>query len=239
MKMRELEQRTGVNRETIRVYLREGLLPEPARPKPNVADYGEDHVRAIQAIRQLQVERRLSLPEIRRAMAGDARAVRRNTVAYPHLDVLVAARLGVDGSLVPLARITGGDAVLEADARVLEREGAITLVDRDGVAHLGHADAQILSIWSDMRAGGFTEANGFSAAVAAFYVEAANALADREVTEFLNLLGDRVDAATAAEMARRAVDLMLSFFGVLRTKAVLAHLARRTASPAAPDDVDA
>ncbi|WP_390902446.1 MerR family DNA-binding transcriptional regulator [Sphingomonas bisphenolicum] len=34
--MRELEERTGVHRETIRVYLREGLIPEPARPaKPS------------------------------------------------------------------------------------------------------------------------------------------------------------------------------------------------------------
>ena len=37
MKMRELEQRTGVHRETIRVYLREGLIPEPERPRKTVA----------------------------------------------------------------------------------------------------------------------------------------------------------------------------------------------------------
>ena len=30
MKMRELEQRSGAGRETIRYYIRMGLLPEPA-----------------------------------------------------------------------------------------------------------------------------------------------------------------------------------------------------------------
>ena len=33
MKMKELEARTGVGREAIRFYIREGLLPEPERPK--------------------------------------------------------------------------------------------------------------------------------------------------------------------------------------------------------------
>lgn len=58
MKMRDLETRTGVNRETIWVYLRHGLVPEPIRPKPNVADYDDSHVRAALAVRQLQRDKR-------------------------------------------------------------------------------------------------------------------------------------------------------------------------------------
>ena len=53
MKMRDLEAKTGVNRETIRVYFREGLLPEPNRPARNVADYGDEHARAVTAVRKL------------------------------------------------------------------------------------------------------------------------------------------------------------------------------------------
>ena len=41
MKMGELEQRTGVNRETIRVLIRKGLVPEPDKPKATVAHYNE------------------------------------------------------------------------------------------------------------------------------------------------------------------------------------------------------
>ncbi len=47
MKMRELEARSGVGRETIRYYIRMGLLPAPARAKPNVADYADEHVRRL------------------------------------------------------------------------------------------------------------------------------------------------------------------------------------------------
>ena len=33
MKMKELETRTGVGREAIRFYIREGLLPDPEKPQ--------------------------------------------------------------------------------------------------------------------------------------------------------------------------------------------------------------
>src|SRR3546814_9620034 len=59
--MSDLEKRTGVHRETIRVYFRHGLLPEPERPAPNVADYGETHVQAVLAVRKLQRDDGLTL----------------------------------------------------------------------------------------------------------------------------------------------------------------------------------
>ena len=37
LKMKDLERTTGVGREAIRFYIREGLLPEPERPSRNVA----------------------------------------------------------------------------------------------------------------------------------------------------------------------------------------------------------
>ena len=46
MKMAELERRSGVGRETIRYYIREGLLPEPERRARNVAVYGDVHAAA-------------------------------------------------------------------------------------------------------------------------------------------------------------------------------------------------
>ncbi len=50
MKMRDLERRTGIGRETIRYYIRFGLLPEPVRPKRNVADYTDEHVRRLEVM---------------------------------------------------------------------------------------------------------------------------------------------------------------------------------------------
>ena len=65
MKMRELGERTGVHRETIRVYLRHELVPPPARPRKTMAEYGEEHVKAVTTLRRLQQDSRLTLPQIR------------------------------------------------------------------------------------------------------------------------------------------------------------------------------
>lgn len=70
MKMRELAQRTGFHRETIRVYLCEGLIPEPARQDNSVADYGEERLQAILAVRRLQRENRLTLAQIGAIIGG-------------------------------------------------------------------------------------------------------------------------------------------------------------------------
>ena len=56
LKMKDLETRTDVSREAIHFYLREGLLPEPERPKRNVAHYNEGHVARIKLIKRLQEE---------------------------------------------------------------------------------------------------------------------------------------------------------------------------------------
>lgn len=54
LKMAELVQLTGVPKSTILFYLQEGLLPEPERPKPNVALYDPVCVDLIQYIRGAQ-----------------------------------------------------------------------------------------------------------------------------------------------------------------------------------------
>jgi DNA-binding transcriptional MerR regulator len=93
MKMRELEIRTGVHRETIRVYLRHRLIPEPDRPCRNVADYDEKHVSAIIAIRQLQQESRLTLAQIGALMDGEGAKCQVGASALDKLEQLVAHRI--------------------------------------------------------------------------------------------------------------------------------------------------
>src|SRR6476661_841103 len=100
MKMKELEARTGVGRETIRVYLRFGIIPEPIRAKRNVADYGEEHVRAVLAVRELQRESRLTLTQIAEVVRGRTTEQRIEAAAFQHLEELVAIGVGVDNSVV-------------------------------------------------------------------------------------------------------------------------------------------
>lgn len=227
LKMRDLERRTGVNRETIRVYLREGLLPEPKRPKPNVAEYNETHVRGILAIRELQHERHLSLPQIKQAMTGNLDAMPADPSAYPHLDTLLASRMGVDDALIPLKNLCSRHADAMADASALASIGAVKLHEQEGELHLSPTDAQIVGLWGDMRKAGFTEELGFTPQIASFYIEAAQELAEEEVAKFLSTLDNRLDRQQTAALAQSALNLMLPFFGLLRMKAVLEAFAKR------------
>ena len=54
MKIRELVKHSGVSKETIHYYLREGLLPKPRKQGRNVAEYDDRFVERIRLIKELQ-----------------------------------------------------------------------------------------------------------------------------------------------------------------------------------------
>ena len=65
MKISELEERTGIPRETIHYYIREGLLPAPMKKGLRLAYYDESYVNLIDLIKKLQEERYLPLSVIK------------------------------------------------------------------------------------------------------------------------------------------------------------------------------
>ena len=54
MKISELAERTGVPKETIHYYIREGVLRKPRKTGRNKADYNESYVEQIRIIKRLQ-----------------------------------------------------------------------------------------------------------------------------------------------------------------------------------------
>jgi DNA-binding transcriptional MerR regulator len=74
VKISDLSRRTGVPISRIKYYIREGLLPPGDATAPNQADYGERHLSGIELIRSLREHADLSIPAIRRVVAGVAAA---------------------------------------------------------------------------------------------------------------------------------------------------------------------
>ena len=107
--MRELELESGVGRETIRFYIREGLLPQPERPARNVALYDESFVERIRLINELKTKRYLPLQVIRRILAESE---------GPNAPE-VTSLLALDGQIFPALESTTAPAPepLEAIAR--------------------------------------------------------------------------------------------------------------------------
>ena len=229
MKMRDLEGQTGVNRETIRVYFREGLLPEPSRPARNVADYGDDHVRAILAVRKLQRDSGMTLPQIKSVLNGANTSGRpMGATAFSHLEELVASRVGVQQGLVPLSSIAQQYAEAAADARALDRIGIIALIDSPDGKMLSVTDAGLVGIWGRMRLAGFTEMRGFPPTILDYYVEAAEYVAGMEAKLFLERVEGKMGEDEAAAMLEFALPAMLDFFGIIRQKVFLRNIGLKT-----------
>jgi DNA-binding transcriptional MerR regulator/tetratricopeptide (TPR) repeat protein len=76
--MAELASRSGVPRETIHFYLREGLLPRPRKAGRTVAYYDEGHLERLRLVRRLREEKYLPIAVIRRLLDSPAAAAERD-----------------------------------------------------------------------------------------------------------------------------------------------------------------
>ena len=226
MKMRDLESRTGVNRETIRVFLRHGLIPQPSRPKPNVADYDERHIRAILAVRDLQRNSTLTLKQIGETLQGEQSEHRVEASAFQHLEALVATRVGIDVQPVLISSLAKAFPDAPSDAERLASVGIIDILDSPGGPALSITDTRLVTIWSEMRGAGFTEATGFVPEMLTFYLEPAEAIASREAASFLERTEGKISDEEAAAMLQLALRVMLDFFGLIRMKRFMSHIHR-------------
>jgi DNA-binding transcriptional MerR regulator len=73
VQIRELAERTGVPKETIHYYLREGVLRRPHKKGKNRADYNESYVEQIQIIKRLQENYFLPLSVIKKIVKKQTR----------------------------------------------------------------------------------------------------------------------------------------------------------------------
>ncbi len=71
LKMKELMELTGESKSTLLYYVKEGLLPEPKKPKPNVHLYDESCVERVRFIKYLQNELSYSISQIKTIFANN------------------------------------------------------------------------------------------------------------------------------------------------------------------------
>lgn len=117
MKMAELIAATGVSKQTIHFYLREGLLSPPVKTSRNMAYYDDRHVDEIHLIRELKEKRYYPLSVIKMIM--DSRRSGRDLGEADHLDALDQLFKGGDG--------TSAGAGISRD-RFIEETGLSSLV---------------------------------------------------------------------------------------------------------------
>jgi DNA-binding transcriptional MerR regulator len=235
MKMRELEERTGVDREVIRILIREGLLPEPERPARNAAEYDESHVKGVAAIRELQKSSRLKIKEIKALLHGGGAAGGEPISPYGHLEELLAHRFGLDNvPTVSIAKLQQRYPSAKRDSLAFAKMGMLELLDGDDGPQLSLTDARLVEIWGRIREAGFVDENGFPPENIAFYLDAAETVAANEASVFFNAGGTGFEEESAAAMLHTALSLMLDFFGILRVKAFMRNVNASTSDGSLP-----
>ena len=228
LKMKDLERATGVGRETIRFYIREGLLPEPARPGRNVAWYDGSFVERVGLIKELQEKRFLPLHAIKAILGGGHALPSRNEVQ---------TLLELDGKLfLPVAGVPAMPPVRfrELARRVglplaemdrLARAGAVAVVRRDGERWLEGDDIRVVEVWAKLRHAGYSDVLGFSPDNIGLYVEFVQALAREELHLFTRGITGRVDTDRARRMAEDGITIVNQLIALLRKRALLRYIA--------------
>jgi DNA-binding transcriptional MerR regulator len=175
-KMKDLCERTGLERQVIHFYIQQGLLPEGKKTGRNMAYYGEQHVERIKLIRKLQHERFLPLKAIKAlleerddAFSPDQQRMLSDVKA--HLS-FVGARTSDGAKLAgehPTPTIALSDALARCglsrrDVEELAEVGLIAVLDADRAEpSLSRDDLWMLELFGQLRAAGFTRELGFTA----------------------------------------------------------------------------
>lgn len=225
--MRDLERAAGVGRETIRFYIREGLLPEPHRPSRNVAWYDESFVERLALIKELQQKRFLPLHVIRSIVGAEAPPSRDEIRTLLELDGKLFPAVGSapEASAERLSAVAARCGIPARELLEFAASGAIEIATRDGDHWLDEPAIRMVELWAKLREAGFDHRLGFDAASFRVYVEFVRWLAREELRMFAQRVTGRVAPGVSARMAEAGINVVNQMLGLLRKATLLRYIA--------------
>lgn len=213
-RMKDLCERTGLQRQAIHFYIKEGLLPAGHKSSRNMAWYGEEHLERLMLIKRLQHERFLPLYAIKAVLSEQDGQFSKDQQAFIRELKRHATRPVLSGEdrveRVVLERLCETHGVTVGEAEVLDRMGLAPLVEVEGQRFVGVHDTWVYETLAELRAAGFTVEAGFSVDELGLYEEAISTLFEREKELLANRL-TRFRADTAAVMVERVMPLVHRF----------------------------
>src|SRR5262245_24764303 len=153
-RMQDLSERTGVPRQVVHFYIREGLLPEGHKTGRNMAYYGEEHLARIRLVRRLQEERFLPLRAIKALIdGGDAEFVpsQQRLLAEVKRELGAELRPSEDGGSTGVAALLRRTGVERRDLEALARLGLVRLRGgRRSASRVASEDAWVVELWGEV-----------------------------------------------------------------------------------------
>jgi len=223
MKISKLSEITGVARDAIHFYIREGLLPKPVKTKKNMAYYDQSYVKRIRLIRELQSKRFLPLHVIKQILTESEDNIGVNEIkTILELGGKLFKNMESSPDFKPLTanELISRTGLQGKEIEKLKEVGAITSEMRSGEEVFGEDSIRIVETWSRLREIGFTEERGFSTELMRMYKDLIDILVKKEIQIFATNITGKVSNEEATKMAETAVLLLNNLIGLLRKQAV-------------------
>jgi len=201
-RMKDLCTQTGLGRQAIHFYIREGLLPPGHKTGRNMAFYGPEHLTRLELIMQLQHERFLPLKAIR-ALVNEEE----DHFAQTQRDWLVALRRRFMGTLggaggpetaLLVASVKAHTGVDPSDVHRMVALGLLTLQETDDGPEIPAGDVWLVELWGEVCGLDIPEKLGFQVEDLALYAHTIEALVAQEAVFLSRRTAGRDPAETGA-----------------------------------------
>ena len=214
MKLRELVNRTGVSRETIQFYLREGVLPKPRKRGRGQADYGEHYIQLIDLIKDLQEKHFLPLAVIKKSI----KRLKKISPSEEHYFRMQSEFFSPVGYLLTQKQVEGEAQFLEITGlgktwlAAAEQWGIITPEIRDGIKVFSSEDVAIGKVMVEFDRAGTGPGDGFDPEILRHHKDYLQKMVADLNKNFAQQLYGKVSNEEFAEKGFRNLNLMGIYF---------------------------
>ena len=212
--------KSGVSRQAIHYYVKEGLLSPPFKTSKNFGWYSDQHLKTLALIQKLQHERFLPLKAIKSLLKGS----KEFEFSDSQFDILAGIR-------ERLGRGKGNLSVQQSPAELANEMGLSTseqkqlrdflFLAKTGVATV--SDVEITRLWIQMRDAGLTLDRGFGPKDLRYIYELVDQAVDKEV----GMLRDRMHELSLNEVGN-LVDVVIpainTIFNIVHQRRIRAYI---------------
>lgn len=208
-KMKDLVTASGLPRQAIHFYVKEGLLPPGKKTGRNTALYTEEHLARLALIKKLKHERFLPLKAIKAVLDGREGAFTSEQREFlSEVRERIEAREAQTGKPVSQEEVA---ARFGLDATDIERAVSLGMVgsapDESGKEQLLEDDMPIYALFAEIRRAGFTRELGFTLDELTFYEDHVEKLVHAEMQMILRKVS-HLPAEEVATMVGRAMPVV-------------------------------
>ena len=213
MKISELIQRTGVSKETIHYYIREGVLHRPRKTGRNSAEYNESHVERIRTIKALRENYYLPIPVIKKLITKHKKQSGPEKSSFQFLseNVRPIDQL-ISGEVAGRETFLKTTGLGEKWLAKMEKWGVITPHQRNGQSFYSQDNVIIAKLLVEMDRIGVGPRDGFDPGEIRNFTDMFRQLVAKNVARFMELGWDKVPIEERRKKGGESTELMSLFF---------------------------